>query len=125
MEFELKLSKPSVKKSWVEGVVMGVSYFVGEWTRQPWHNAPLTEVPGGLLPMIPYFIFVKDVNTALFTSIGVTAIVLLAFGYTKAKLSGTGWKDALWGAVQTLLLGSIAAGVAYGIVKAVDGSSSL
>lgn len=125
MEFELKLSKPSVKKSWIEGLVMGISYFIGKSTRQPCHNAPLTEVPGGLLPMIPYFVFVKDVNKALFTSIGVTAIVLLAFGYTKAKLSGTGWKDALWGSVQTLLLGSIAAGVAYGIVKGVDGAPSL
>lgn len=75
--------------------------------------------------MIPYFIFVNDVNEALFVSIGITAVVLLAFGYTKAKVSGTGWKDALLGAVQTLLLGGIAAGVAYGIVKAVDGAQNV
>ena len=104
---------------------MGVSYFIGELTRKLPHNTVLTGISGGLLPMIPYFIFVKDVNKALFVSIGVTAVVLLAFGYTKAKLSGTGTKDALWGAVQTLLLGGIAAGVAYGIVKAVDQVPSL
>ena len=77
---------------------------------------------GGLLPMIPYFIFAHNINRALYASIGITAIVLLMFGFTKAKLSGTGLKDALIGAVQTLLLGGIAAGVAYGVVRAVNSS---
>ena len=75
--------------------------------------------------MIPYFIFVRDVNRALYTSIAVTAFVLLAFGFTKSKLSGTNMKDALLGSVQTLLIGGIAAGVAYGVVRAVNGASFL
>ena len=29
MDFELKLNKPSLKKACIEGVVMGISYFVG------------------------------------------------------------------------------------------------
>ena len=75
--------------------------------------------------MIPYFIFTKDVNNALFTSIGITAVVLLAFGFTKAKLCGTGLKDAVIGALQTLLIGGVAAGVAYGVVRAVNGATVL
>ena len=75
--------------------------------------------------MIPYFIFVHDINKALYTSIGVTAAVLIGFGLPKAKLTGTGWKDAWIGAVQTLLLGGLAAGVAYGVVRGVDGATVL
>lgn len=77
MDFELKLTKPSIKHSLIEGLVMGVAYFIG-----------------GLLPLIPYFC-THDVLKALFISIGVTAVVLLGFGYIKSKLAGTGWKDAL------------------------------
>lgn len=29
MDFELQIKKPSMRKSWIEGLVMGVSYFVG------------------------------------------------------------------------------------------------
>lgn len=38
---------------------------------------------GGAVPLIPYF-FVNDVRTALFWSIGVTAITLIIFGILKA-----------------------------------------
>jgi VIT1/CCC1 family predicted Fe2+/Mn2+ transporter len=75
--------------------------------------------------MIPYFIFSKNVNEALFVSIGITAVVLLAFGFTKARLSGTGLKECCIGAVQTLLLGGSAAGAAYGIVYGVNSVSVL
>lgn len=108
MDFELKLQKQSMKKAWIEGLVMGVSYFVG-----------------GLLPMIPYFIFTKHVNRALFTSIGITAVVLFAFGYTKARVTGTSQKDAFWAACQMLVVGSVAAAVSYGIVRAVNEAHNL
>ena len=76
--------------------------------------------------MIPYFILSNDVNHALFLSIGLTAVVLLVFGFVKARLlTGTGGKDALYGAVQTLVVGAIAAAAAYGIVRAVNTSQSL
>lgn len=86
---------------------------------------PLTDCTGGLLPLIPYFIFSNNVHHALFLSIGLTGAVLLAFGYVKAKLTGTGHKDAILGAIQTLVVGGIAAGAAYGIVRAVNSSSAL
>ncbi|KAK3710683.1 Protein ccc1 [Vermiconidia calcicola] len=107
MDFELRLSKPSQRHAFVEGLVMGVSYFVG-----------------GLLPLIPYFILVDDVTRALFVSIPITGVVLLAFGYTKAKLTGTGFKDAAISALQTLALGGLAAGTAYGVVEAVNSNSN-
>jgi VIT1/CCC1 family predicted Fe2+/Mn2+ transporter len=75
--------------------------------------------------MIPYFIFVKNVYHGLWISIAVTAVVLIAFGFIKSKLAGTGTKDACIGSIQTLVLGGIAAGVAYGVVQAVDSSRTL
>ena len=74
--------------------------------------------------MIPYFA-IRQVTLALFVSIGITAVILLAFGFVKAKLTGTGHKDAIWSAAQTLLIGAVAAGVAYGIVRAVDSTKAL
>ena len=75
--------------------------------------------------MVPYFIFTNNINKALYTSIGLTVFVLLGFGFVKAKLTGTGNKDAVFGALQTLLVGGVAAGAAYGIVLAVNSAHFL
>ncbi len=69
---------------------------------------------------MPYFIFTENIYHGLYVSIGVTAVVLVAFGFMKSKLAGTGTKDAFIGSLQTLILGSIAAAVAYGVVEAVN-----
>jgi VIT1/CCC1 family predicted Fe2+/Mn2+ transporter len=71
--------------------------------------------------MTPYFA-VKDVTTALFISIGITVVILLAFGYTKSIIKGTGQKSAVFSAFQTLLVGALAAGASYGIVRGVNAS---
>ncbi|TKA79561.1 hypothetical protein B0A55_02736 [Friedmanniomyces simplex] len=102
MDFELKLEKPVTKMAWIEGTVMGVSYFFG-----------------GLLPMIPYFAF-KNVTHALFTSIGITALILVVFGYVKALVTGCRHVDAAWSAVQTLVVGAVAASASYAIVRGVN-----
>lgn len=81
---------------------MGFSYFIG-----------------GLIPMIPYFAF-TEVNHALFTSIGISVVILLLFGYVKAIVTGTRRKEACLSAVQTLIVGALAAGTAYGIVRGVN-----
>ncbi|SMR50702.1 unnamed protein product [Zymoseptoria tritici ST99CH_3D1] len=104
MDFSLQLSKPDAKMACIEGLVMGISYFLG-----------------GLLPMIPYFAM-HTVNHALFTSIGITVVILIAFGYVKARVTGTTQRDAGWSAVQTLVVGAVAAGVSYGIVRGVNAS---
>ncbi|EMF14306.1 protein CCC1 [Sphaerulina musiva SO2202] len=104
MDFELKLEKPLLKTAWVEGLVMGISYFFG-----------------GLFPMIPYFV-TKQINEALFVSIGITVVILLAFGYVKGKATGCSVRDSAIGAVETLFIGALAAGVSYGIVKGINSS---
>jgi VIT1/CCC1 family predicted Fe2+/Mn2+ transporter len=38
--------------------------------------------------MIPYFAY-KNINHALFTSIGITVTVLVVFGYGKSALTGS------------------------------------
>lgn len=102
MDFELQLSKPSLSRAPIEGLVMGISYFLG-----------------GILPMVPYFA-IPVVNHALYASIGITVVILLIFGYAKARITGTTHKDAFWSACQTLLVGAVAAAVSYGIVRGVD-----
>jgi VIT1/CCC1 family predicted Fe2+/Mn2+ transporter len=69
--------------------------------------------------MIPYFAM-HNVTHALFVSIGITAVVLLVFGYIKNWVTVGTKRSALWGAVQTLIVGALAAGTSYGIVRAID-----
>ena len=75
--------------------------------------------------MMPYFIFSNNVTRALYLSIGLTGVVLLAFGFAKARLTGTCNKDAISSALQTLVIGGVAAAASYGIVRAVNSSEAL
>ncbi|KIM21045.1 hypothetical protein M408DRAFT_18489 [Serendipita vermifera MAFF 305830] len=77
---------------------------------------------GGAIPLLPYF-FIPVVLHALFASCVLTFFVLLAFGVLKAYITGAGngWKGYLWGAVSTVLVGGMAAGAAFGIVRALEG----
>ncbi|KAH7093388.1 Ccc1 family [Paraphoma chrysanthemicola] len=101
MDFELQLAKPAVSRAWISALVMGLTYLLG-----------------GLIPMIPYFAF-QDVNHALFTSIGITFVLLVVFGYIKALLTGSKLKDIAGSIVQTVAVGAIAAGTSYGIVRGI------
>ena len=74
--------------------------------------------------MIPYFA-VKDVTHALFISIGITAVILLVFGYVKNWIMIRTKGAGVYGALQTLFVGALAAGASYGIVRAIDGTSSV
>src|ERR1700761_6121979 len=78
---------------------------------------------GGLIPLLPYF-FIDKAQVALIYSCIVTGIVLLIFGAIKARVTGAsaGMGGIVWGAVSTLLVGGIAAGAAFGIVRALEGS---
>lgn len=69
--------------------------------------------------MIPYFGY-KNVHDALFTSIGISVLILLTFGYIKAHVTGLSKRDCVFSAVQTLIVGSLAAGASYGIVRGLD-----
>lgn len=106
MDFELRLEKPNVNRAWISAATMGLSYFVG-----------------GLIPMIPYFLM-ERVREALFVSIGITVIVLLMFGYVKNYVAIRNHRAGLWGAVQTLIIGMLAAGTSYAIVRSLDSKES-
>ena len=72
--------------------------------------------------MIPYFAM-KDVTHALFVSIGITIVILVGFGYIKNRIT-VGTKSAgIYGALQTLCVGALAAGASYGIVRAIDSTN--
>lgn len=76
---------------------------------------------GGLIPLMPYF-FIPIAHVALIYSCVLTGIVLLIFGAVKSRVTGagTGASGVVWGAISTLLVGGIAAGAAFGIVRALE-----
>jgi len=102
MDFKRKMEKPDPSKAWISAGVMGASYFLG-----------------GIIPMVPYFV-AKNVNTALKISISIAVVVLIAFGYIKSLITGTGHKSAVISAGQTLIVGALAVGASYGIVRGVN-----
>ncbi|KAI1024822.1 hypothetical protein LB504_009790 [Fusarium proliferatum] len=106
MDFELKLEEPNVHRAWISAVTMGLSYFIG-----------------GLIPMIPYFVMSR-VREALLVSIGITVAVLLVFGYVKNYVAIRNHRAGVWGAVQTLIIGMLAAGTSYAIVRGLDSNDS-
>lgn len=77
---------------------------------------------GGIIPLIPYF-FIPRAHIALIYSSIITGIILLIFGAVKARVTGAavGGYGYVWGAVSTLCVGGVAAGAAFGIVKALEG----
>ncbi|KAJ8516704.1 hypothetical protein ONZ45_g6014 [Pleurotus djamor] len=77
---------------------------------------------GGLIPLFPYF-FIPRAHIALIYSCIFTGVILLIFGAIKARVTGAGAgaKGYVWGAISTLMVGGLAAGAAFGIVKALEG----
>lgn len=73
--------------------------------------------------MIPYF-FMKNVTHALFASIAITVVVLLMFGYGKNYWTVRTHRSGAYGAIQTLIIGVLAAGSSYAIVRALDSHGS-
>ncbi|KAH6867569.1 Ccc1 family [Thelonectria olida] len=102
MDFEVKLERPSRSRPWISAFTMGMAYFVG-----------------GLIPMFPYFV-VGHISTALVASVGITAVMLSIFGYIKSVATGIGRFSALYGSLETLLIGAVAAGASYSIVRSVN-----
>ena len=65
-----------------------------------------------LVPLIPYMLL--QVSSALRASVVITLIALFFFGAVKGRLTGGGtWKSAL----QTVLIGGLAAGAAYVLAR--------
>ncbi|KAK0648637.1 Ccc1 family [Cercophora newfieldiana] len=102
MDFGMGLPEPERGRAWVSAVVMGGSYFVG-----------------GLVPMVPYF-FMEEARRALGVSVGISVVVLLVFGFAKTYVTVRNRRAGAWGALQTLVIGAVAAGTSYGVVRWVD-----
>jgi VIT1/CCC1 family predicted Fe2+/Mn2+ transporter len=96
MRFELGLERPDPKRARRSAATIAGSY-----------------IAGGLIPLLPYML-VSDVRTALLFSVSVTLVALFVFGYVKGRFTGL---PPIRGAVQTTLIGGLAAGAAFGIAR--------
>ena len=97
MRFELALERPHPKRALVSSLTIAGSFVVG-----------------GCIPLAPYFC-VARAQEALLWSVAFTAIALGVFGYVKGKVVGA---RAGRSAMQTVLIGGLAAAAAFVLAKA-------
>jgi VIT1/CCC1 family predicted Fe2+/Mn2+ transporter len=99
MRYELGLEKPDVKRAPISAMTIGGSYIVG-----------------GFIPLASYMLS-DNIHTALLASIASTLFALGIFGAIKGKILGM---SPLKAALQTMAIGGLAAGVAYGIATLIS-----
>jgi vacuolar iron transporter family protein len=99
MRFELGLEEPNPKRALQSGATIGGSY-----------------IAGGLVPLAPYF-FVATAPEGFRVSVALTLSALLVFGFIKGRFTGA---KPFQSALQTLVIGGIAAAAAYLLAKAIS-----
>jgi vacuolar iron transporter family protein len=99
MKHELGLEEPDPRRARNSSLTIGTSYIVG-----------------GLIPLSPY-VFIHHSTNALLVSVAVTLIALFIFGYVKGKFTGS---KPFKSAVQTTLVGGLAAGAAFLIARLIS-----
>jgi VIT1/CCC1 family predicted Fe2+/Mn2+ transporter len=99
MRFELGLEKPDPKRALVSAATIAGAY-----------------IAGGLIPLAPYFI-VTAATRALAVSVALTLLALTVFGYVKGHFTGA---KPIQSALQTALVGGLAAAAAFGIARAIS-----
>lgn len=99
MRFELGLEEPDPKRALTSALTIAGAY-----------------IAGGFIPLAPY-IFIPTASSALIISIVVTLIALTVFGYIKGKFTGA---KPLISAFQTVVIGGVAAAVAFAIARAIS-----
>jgi len=99
MRFELGLEKPDPKRALTSALTIGGAY-----------------IAGGFIPLLPY-ILLSTASIALMYSIGFTLFALALFGYIKGHYTGT---SQLRSAFQTVLIGGLAAAVAFAIARSIS-----
>lgn len=99
MRFELGLDKPDPARARHSAVTIASSYIMG-----------------GLIPLSPYIIF-HQIKVSLLFSIALTLVALFIFGYIKARFTGI---NSIRGALQTILVGGLAAGAAFFIARMIS-----
>jgi VIT1/CCC1 family predicted Fe2+/Mn2+ transporter len=100
MRFELGLEKPNPKRALTSALTIAGAY-----------------IGGGFIPLAPY-IFANTTATALPFSVVLTLIALLVFGFVKGRFTGT---RPLKSALQTAMIGGVAAGAAFAIARLIGG----
>jgi VIT1/CCC1 family predicted Fe2+/Mn2+ transporter len=103
MRFELGLEEPDPKRALTSALTMSGAY-----------------IAGGLVPLSPYFLL-SSAHVALLWSAVVTLVALAVFGYFKAKVTGA---PPIWGALQTVLIGGLAATAAFLIARLFSGATA-
>jgi len=96
MRFELGLEKPAASRALTSGLTIGGAY-----------------IAGGIVPLAPYMLM-QDAGAALKVSAAVTIVALFIFGYVKGRFTGA---KPLKSALQTCLIGSVAAAAAFFIAR--------
>jgi vacuolar iron transporter family protein len=99
MRFELGLERPDPRRALASAATIGGAYAVG-----------------GLIPLAPYM-GIHSAAAALPVSVAITLLALAVFGYVKGSFTGT---KPLQSALQTALIGGVAAGAAFAIARLVS-----
>jgi VIT1/CCC1 family predicted Fe2+/Mn2+ transporter len=99
MRFELGLEEPNPKRALQSALTIAGSY-----------------IAGGFIPLSPYMILHSS-RVALVWSAVVTLIALGVFGYIKGRFTGSRPGRS---ALQTIVIGGLAAGAAFLIAKAIS-----
>jgi VIT1/CCC1 family predicted Fe2+/Mn2+ transporter len=99
MRFELGLETPDPKRALISAGTIAGAY-----------------IAGGLIPLAPYFMFAAAAR-ALTISVAFTLLALFAFGWVKGHFTGA---RPLWSALQTTLVGGLAAAAAFGIARLIS-----
>ena len=96
MRFELGLEEPDPRRAMRSALTIGLSYVVG-----------------GMVPLAPYMLL-QNSHTALLVSAIITLLALGVFGAVKGHFTGVSRRKS---ALQTTLVGSLAAGAAFLIAR--------
>jgi VIT1/CCC1 family predicted Fe2+/Mn2+ transporter len=96
MRFELGLERPEPKRALTSALTIAGAY-----------------IAGGLIPLAPYLVL-HDIAAGLKGSVTVTLVALGLFGYVKGRFTGA---RPLRSAVQTMLIGGLAAAAAFLIAR--------
>jgi len=73
----------------------------------------LSYAVGGMIPLLPYIYFTNTAD-AFVWSCSITLIALLIVGFIKSKVNK---EPLLWGTFRLMLLGGVAAAVAFGVAR--------
>ena len=96
MRFELGLEQPEPSRAWKSALTIAVAYIVG-----------------GIIPLSAY-VCLSDAHSALQLSVVVTLVALAIFGGIKGRFTGV---PVLRSALQTSIIGGLAAAAAFGIAR--------